>query len=814
MFAHEIILAKTGPLARIWLAAHWDKKLKKKDIFETKLVESVENIINPKMKLALRTSGHLLLGVVKIYSRKTGFLYTDCNEAIVKLRSAFRPGVVNEGPPRESKTKAKAQQLFFTADFDLPDIDTPIPDLNDLDLDKNRARLEEITLREENDFLSVNDLGGLDGDQALDNSELAIDLDNEEMMRNLNEVFGDNQMDTFDNRDASLMLDEDGLKTETDDGFGQDMSNKMDDGATDADKMLNELQNPMSVAPPSVAPSSAMSDFDDAPPESPMSHFSHPPSPSHDSPPPSPLPRPPRPDTAGSMMSIDAPPTPIAFGNVQRDCMTPMSQRSMTPQPMPDQPPTPISHYPEAPPSPMVTQEPRIQHHPIQQPMSTNQVMNNMHQKSHSQPAPVQSNSGRMNLRERKEPPSQQYHQGLDQTEPLNSNRRRRVRRQLIIDQQIGIDAETMRAQLRDHSDIVGSLVMAPPVEKLLRSKEESNPEKLFNAPIGRIHVGLHQKCFTANCRTDLPACAILRQEEANVESFTEEGQRHYQSMNHMDSAMNSGINQHHDSDDEDMYSGYGPPSVASSYAEEQQLSHTDYHQKSYQDDQWAKATGQDISQNFESNIPAQSPVHHAPPTPQSHTPQPGQSGMHMDNQYDGPPTPMSHKPDTPLHQPMTPQAPETPQPMTPYQDHYPDPPSIAAPSPVPSAGGEPDSFEMPHHDSQSASVTPSTDLNESYEPEAKRLRTASAEQELKDVEAGKGTGACIKYTQRLLMENDTVSFNQMSSSDHRKLASQKFYSLLVMLKHEQITAVQSEPYADILINKGINFGGTILDHC
>ena len=51
MFAHEIILAKSGPLARIWLAAHWDKKLKKKDIFETKLVESVENIINPKVSL-------------------------------------------------------------------------------------------------------------------------------------------------------------------------------------------------------------------------------------------------------------------------------------------------------------------------------------------------------------------------------------------------------------------------------------------------------------------------------------------------------------------------------------------------------------------------------------------------------------------------------------------------------------------------------------------------------------------------------------------------------------------------------------------
>ena len=53
----------------------------------------------------------------------------------------------------------------MTADLDLPVIDTPIPDLNDLDLDKNRARLEEITLREENDFLNVDDLE-ITGDQV------------------------------------------------------------------------------------------------------------------------------------------------------------------------------------------------------------------------------------------------------------------------------------------------------------------------------------------------------------------------------------------------------------------------------------------------------------------------------------------------------------------------------------------------------------------------------------------------------------------------------------------------------------------------
>ena len=117
------------------------------------------------MKLALRTSGHLLLGVVKIYSRKTGFLYTDCNEAITKLQTAFRRGVTAESGQKETKSRNKAQPILLTADLDLPDIDTPIPDLNDLDLDKNRARLEEITLREENDFLNVDDLE-ISGDQV------------------------------------------------------------------------------------------------------------------------------------------------------------------------------------------------------------------------------------------------------------------------------------------------------------------------------------------------------------------------------------------------------------------------------------------------------------------------------------------------------------------------------------------------------------------------------------------------------------------------------------------------------------------------
>lgn len=58
------------------------------------------------MKLALRTSGHLLLGVVRIYSRKAKYLLADCNEALVKIKMAFRPGTVDL--PEENREAAVA----------------------------------------------------------------------------------------------------------------------------------------------------------------------------------------------------------------------------------------------------------------------------------------------------------------------------------------------------------------------------------------------------------------------------------------------------------------------------------------------------------------------------------------------------------------------------------------------------------------------------------------------------------------------------------------------------------------------------------
>lgn len=46
MFYSHFILAKKGPLARIWLAAHWDKKITKAHVFETNIETSVDGKVD------------------------------------------------------------------------------------------------------------------------------------------------------------------------------------------------------------------------------------------------------------------------------------------------------------------------------------------------------------------------------------------------------------------------------------------------------------------------------------------------------------------------------------------------------------------------------------------------------------------------------------------------------------------------------------------------------------------------------------------------------------------------------------------------
>lgn len=87
MFYSETLLQKTGPLARVWLSANLERRLNKSSILQTNLQKNVEDIIDPNQApMALRLSGHLLLGVVRIYSRKARYLLDDCNEALLKIK--------------------------------------------------------------------------------------------------------------------------------------------------------------------------------------------------------------------------------------------------------------------------------------------------------------------------------------------------------------------------------------------------------------------------------------------------------------------------------------------------------------------------------------------------------------------------------------------------------------------------------------------------------------------------------------------------------------------------------------------------------
>jgi cohesin complex subunit SCC1 len=90
---------------------------------------------------------------VRIYSRKAKYLLADCNEAFVKIKMAFRPGMVDL--PEENR-EAAVNAITLPEVFH--DFDTAMPSLEDVDLQPqftlNQSRAEEITMRE--DYGNIN----------------------------------------------------------------------------------------------------------------------------------------------------------------------------------------------------------------------------------------------------------------------------------------------------------------------------------------------------------------------------------------------------------------------------------------------------------------------------------------------------------------------------------------------------------------------------------------------------------------------------------------------------------------------------------
>eukprot|EP00842_Homolaphlyctis_polyrhiza_P001322 jgi/Hompol1/2190/HPOL_001823-RA len=206
MFFSETILAKKGPLAKVWLAAHWERKLSKTQFLQTSIEHSITAILGDAgSSMALRLTGQLLLGVVKIFSRKARYLLEDCNEALMKIKMAFRPGMVDM---TEEHAVAAATHITLPENMTEFDILLPEPRIDFMTLlsqipgapAQNISRLQDITLVETS-FFAASQRDDLLADEEGDPSILLAGL--EEPALDLQ--FGDepSAMDVEVGRDAA-----------------------------------------------------------------------------------------------------------------------------------------------------------------------------------------------------------------------------------------------------------------------------------------------------------------------------------------------------------------------------------------------------------------------------------------------------------------------------------------------------------------------------------------------------------------------------------------------------------------------------------
>lgn len=444
MFYAHFVLAKKGPLARIWLAAHWDKKLTKAHVFETNIEKSVDGILQPKVKMALRTSGHLLLGVVRIYSRKAKYLLADCNEAFVKIKMAFRPGMVDL--PEEHR-EAAVNAITLPEVFH--DFDTTMPELNDVDIEAqfslNQSRAEEITMREDygNITLVSNDDGF--GDMGFDTD--APDLMRhtsalEPSMEQSNLLFSDGSgLDGVSHldKDREPIPSTSGTQPShtpmevdapiRDDGFGTNIDQNIMSGGLFEGGLFDDT--PMDVVPPveqsiQEPPVPHPSSPHDSEDDDDMDHFGGPPS-------------------VGGHSSASSRP-PSALGSIPPETGT--SQL----------PPPPQEQY-------GLIEEPP----PVSPPLEQTTLLQN--EEESFALAPVDASVLR----------------GLTKT---------KRKRKLIVDEIKNISGEEMKNQLSDTSDIVTTLDLAPPTKRLMHWKETGGVEKLFALPARSIPARLLSKNY------------------------------------------------------------------------------------------------------------------------------------------------------------------------------------------------------------------------------------------------------------------------------------------------------------------------------
>lgn len=160
MFFSTYVLTKKGPLAKVWLAAHWERKLTKNEVKVVNLRETIVHIIQPVVPIAIRTSGELLIGVVRIYALKVKHLLRDATEASVQL--ILSSLAAKNGLMLDKKDSIKAN---------------PKANVNTVTLERGMKHREETEKRGRGADGAFHDIADLLGDVSMAETEHSIDED-------------------------------------------------------------------------------------------------------------------------------------------------------------------------------------------------------------------------------------------------------------------------------------------------------------------------------------------------------------------------------------------------------------------------------------------------------------------------------------------------------------------------------------------------------------------------------------------------------------------------------------------------------------
>ncbi|KAF8399912.1 hypothetical protein HHK36_015782 [Tetracentron sinense] len=117
-------LSRKGPLGTIWIAAYFHNRLKKHLVVETDISTSVDKILLDEIPVfTYRVLGYLLLGIVRIYSKKVNYLFHDCREVLIKVNDFT---VSKKVYPRKEAISAPYLSITLPDKFELDAFDLEI----------------------------------------------------------------------------------------------------------------------------------------------------------------------------------------------------------------------------------------------------------------------------------------------------------------------------------------------------------------------------------------------------------------------------------------------------------------------------------------------------------------------------------------------------------------------------------------------------------------------------------------------------------------------------------------------------------------